>query len=401
MKYCIHCGNQMMDEAVICVKCGCSVHPSTAPKASPRKNSVSAQEQAILIEEKNNKTKKIIQKTERATSIAWLILGILQIVIGIITSVCISITYLDFRRTYGDSCAADVLFILSLAITIMLMGCVNILLFNENKNKVKIWNRNTIFFSVALLMVYCFTIILLLNHLFANNYMGFLIISFYTLLVTLIICLITGASILSIIDIIVNSVKQAKKNIFPAKKNLISPFNKILFVLIAFLVGSSIISASTFRVMDYIVESKLETEKETMIQTLKNDFVGSNSEDTIGECLDNFAYYLNDYGRYSCEELTKQRSFIQILMDDKTIIPEYIVSYETDLIYNNSYYNIVIDFQIANEQNFIIESVTIDNKYELTQVDKMLFYVCLASEEFDEAVKIIVEYIQDEIRYKR
>ncbi|MBE7018110.1 MAG: zinc-ribbon domain-containing protein [Ruminococcaceae bacterium] len=29
MKYCTHCGAQMHDEAVICIKCGCSVAPQT------------------------------------------------------------------------------------------------------------------------------------------------------------------------------------------------------------------------------------------------------------------------------------------------------------------------------------------------------------------------------------
>ena len=32
MKYCSKCGKQLMDEAVVCIGCGCSV--STAPKAT-------------------------------------------------------------------------------------------------------------------------------------------------------------------------------------------------------------------------------------------------------------------------------------------------------------------------------------------------------------------------------
>ena len=27
MKYCTHCGAEMLDDAVVCVKCGCSVKP--------------------------------------------------------------------------------------------------------------------------------------------------------------------------------------------------------------------------------------------------------------------------------------------------------------------------------------------------------------------------------------
>lgn len=34
MKYCVHCGAEIHDEAVICVKCGCSVEP---PVSTPAK----------------------------------------------------------------------------------------------------------------------------------------------------------------------------------------------------------------------------------------------------------------------------------------------------------------------------------------------------------------------------
>ena len=42
MKYCSKCGAQMVDEAVICVKCGCAVMPmpSKNEKAAPQKNPV-------------------------------------------------------------------------------------------------------------------------------------------------------------------------------------------------------------------------------------------------------------------------------------------------------------------------------------------------------------------------
>lgn len=34
MKYCSHCGSEIHDEAVICVKCGCSVEPVRQATAS-------------------------------------------------------------------------------------------------------------------------------------------------------------------------------------------------------------------------------------------------------------------------------------------------------------------------------------------------------------------------------
>lgn len=29
MKYCIHCGSQIMDDAVVCIHCGCATAPNT------------------------------------------------------------------------------------------------------------------------------------------------------------------------------------------------------------------------------------------------------------------------------------------------------------------------------------------------------------------------------------
>lgn len=34
MKYCAYCGNQMLDEAVICVNCGCPVTPVVARQSA-------------------------------------------------------------------------------------------------------------------------------------------------------------------------------------------------------------------------------------------------------------------------------------------------------------------------------------------------------------------------------
>ena len=38
MKYCSHCGKQIMDEAVICVHCGCPVDNTVRPQVKPPEN---------------------------------------------------------------------------------------------------------------------------------------------------------------------------------------------------------------------------------------------------------------------------------------------------------------------------------------------------------------------------
>lgn len=35
MKYCTHCGKEIMDDAVICPHCGCAVAGAVADKPSP------------------------------------------------------------------------------------------------------------------------------------------------------------------------------------------------------------------------------------------------------------------------------------------------------------------------------------------------------------------------------
>lgn len=41
MKYCTHCGAEMHDEAVVCIKCGCAAQPvNTAANVSNNKNDV-------------------------------------------------------------------------------------------------------------------------------------------------------------------------------------------------------------------------------------------------------------------------------------------------------------------------------------------------------------------------
>ena len=48
MKYCSHCGAQMMDEAVVCVKCGCSVERNL-PAVTPRDDTLDTVVKVFLI----------------------------------------------------------------------------------------------------------------------------------------------------------------------------------------------------------------------------------------------------------------------------------------------------------------------------------------------------------------
>lgn len=65
MKYCSHCGNEMMDEAVVCVKCGCSANPSN--------NTIG--NQPNLVQQLSDRVK--------INGIVWLVIGVIQILLGL------------------------------------------------------------------------------------------------------------------------------------------------------------------------------------------------------------------------------------------------------------------------------------------------------------------------------
>ena len=70
MKYCTHCGKELLDEAVICVGCGCAVS---------RENTQTTNKQSV------NGTGLLNTLSQRLNTngIIWLVIGILQIFGGI------------------------------------------------------------------------------------------------------------------------------------------------------------------------------------------------------------------------------------------------------------------------------------------------------------------------------
>jgi len=66
MKYCAHCGKQILDEAVICVNCGCTV-------AGQQQFSSRSEPSALI----NTLSQKVM-----TLGIIWLVIGILQIFTG-------------------------------------------------------------------------------------------------------------------------------------------------------------------------------------------------------------------------------------------------------------------------------------------------------------------------------
>ena len=72
MKFCTHCGKELMDEAVICVGCGCAVSNGNA--------------QAARMSVDRNELLNTLSQRVNTNSIIWLVIGILQILGGIFIS---------------------------------------------------------------------------------------------------------------------------------------------------------------------------------------------------------------------------------------------------------------------------------------------------------------------------
>lgn len=64
MKYCTHCGKEIMDEAMICVGCGCAVQSSVSVEKIPQ-----------IIE--------TLAQRLQTNAVIWLVIGILQILGGL------------------------------------------------------------------------------------------------------------------------------------------------------------------------------------------------------------------------------------------------------------------------------------------------------------------------------
>lgn len=64
MKYCTHCGKEIMDEAMICVGCGCAVQSNASVEKIPQ-----------IIE--------MLAQRLQTNAVIWLVIGILQILGGL------------------------------------------------------------------------------------------------------------------------------------------------------------------------------------------------------------------------------------------------------------------------------------------------------------------------------
>ena len=91
MKYCVHCGKQVLDDAIICPGCGCSVqygnnNGNNAQSGSAQNNNNAQQQQYV----------PPYADSYSAMSIAGLILAFFQPLIGLILSI---IAHNEAKRT--------------------------------------------------------------------------------------------------------------------------------------------------------------------------------------------------------------------------------------------------------------------------------------------------------------
>lgn len=70
MKYCTHCGKELLDEAVICIGCGCEIDTHTIQSSSYTSSNLS-----VLL--------NTLSQRLNTNGIIWLVIGILQVLGGL------------------------------------------------------------------------------------------------------------------------------------------------------------------------------------------------------------------------------------------------------------------------------------------------------------------------------
>ena len=74
MKYCTHCGRELLDDAVVCMGCGCSVQA---------KNGFALDNNFNLSRQENSTLLKTLSQRLNINGVIWLVIGVLQIILGI------------------------------------------------------------------------------------------------------------------------------------------------------------------------------------------------------------------------------------------------------------------------------------------------------------------------------
>lgn len=307
--FCKKCGKENSDSNSFCEFCGNQLTENLNREAEIYfgQNPIDKETQAILEEKKRSKTKKCINNMDRFSSVMWLIAGIMQIIIGI-KSVCDLIQ--RFSNGFGSLDVPLFISYVSLTATMLIMGYINIAIFCESKNKCIIWNRDKIVFPIALLSVYVIMFIVMfalcLEWYFAGR-INFIIF--------------VAPIIAAITDIIKIAVKESKKDVFFRKNVAVPKTSKVIFVIVTLLVGVAMIISSVFTTADYIVDSKLDKEKEKAITTVKAGHLDGYPNKTVMDVIEYLEYSegfnFSDWWSYIGDV---SRDFTDILLGKKSEI---------------------------------------------------------------------------------
>ena len=90
-KYCMNCGNEVHEKAVICVKCGCAI-PRTAPTPN----------QQTTTTECSNSILTTIAQRIKTDGIIWCVIGAVQILMGLLSPFTFVIGILNIASGYSD-----------------------------------------------------------------------------------------------------------------------------------------------------------------------------------------------------------------------------------------------------------------------------------------------------------
>ena len=75
MPFCSHCGNEVHEKAVVCVKCGCAIpNAQTATNKQPSQNAFSQTHPDIV---------NVISQRIRTNGIIWIVIAAIQLLLGL------------------------------------------------------------------------------------------------------------------------------------------------------------------------------------------------------------------------------------------------------------------------------------------------------------------------------
>lgn len=230
----------------------------------------------------------------------------------------------------------------------IILGFVDISIFFDHKEKNIIPKRNTISFSVSLLICYgivCIITMLLAFHWYwyGHDIDGIIFIA---------------PAVALIIDIIGNILRKKHAEIFPVQKSTVSATSRVISRVVSLLVGAALIASSVTVILMHVADIQYDKEKAAAIKYINSGHLENYPDTTIWEAIEKIAedenLKLNDDDDWIYTG-DNTRSYIDKLLGRRN--NTYYLSYWLWNYGNDDVQEIHLDFMVHNG-NISLRKVT-------------------------------------------